>query len=84
MESGEGNNSFPLTNTLYQEIEAIKSVSDTPPSKMQKNTKRENRERESLNCSQVNISNITTTPMIHTFRSYFCFPRIQFTSSKRH
>ena len=36
MERGEGNNSSLLTNTLYQEIEAIKSVNDTR-SKIRKN-----------------------------------------------
>ena len=45
MERGEGNNLSTLANTLYQEIEAIKSVNDTP-SEIWKNSKREERERE--------------------------------------
>ena len=79
MEREEGNYLFSLTNTLYQEIEAIKSVNDIP-SEMNKNLeKREiererERERERINTSQVDISNITTTTMIHTFRTYFVFP----------
>ena len=32
------------------------------------------RERERINCSQVDISNRTTTTMIHTFRTYSVFP----------
>jgi hypothetical protein len=51
LERVEGNNSSPLTNTLYQEIEAIKSVNDTPSKIEQKIIKRERereRERESL------------------------------------
>ena len=75
MEREEGNNSSSLTNTLYQEIEAIKSVNDIS-SEMNKNYRRERERemRERINCSQVDISNITTTTMIHTFRTYSVFP----------